>query len=830
MRLHGKPIRKWGLAWLIVSLVALSTLVAVPATLPSASAAPWSGPEPTPTNLTVFVHNSTSPLAITGGVFSSLVMTSTNDTAAPWAGGGQVDTALQFLTVPFFLYPRTAGPLALNGTPTANVFINQTCVSCPSAFLKFSLYSVDPSGTLTLLGTAGTVTFGAAYAGSVGLPIRVAYGSALSATLPAGWSLQAVFSFTGSNTQHFGFWWGKVAGTYYPSDINLPASTYLAVNEAYLIGAGGQVVSALNPSATTPEVSLRANVTDPLGNYDYDNWTVDWKILNATDAVKGQGRLAPYAPSVPPLFYGYNETYAATYNYSGLALGAYTFCANGTDNTYHNDLLFTGNYFGRAASGCVQFFVGTAPNLVTLHVVDSEGKALAGARVVIASILNVTDASGTTHFRLANGTYAASVSWEGIQVATPTISVLGATTQTVATSVYYPTLSIVDQVGAALSNALVYVVHPNGSRYPLAVTDATGNLSFAQVPGGSYGVTVIWHDSVVYSQPAQPAIAVAGNVSYPVVTQVYYQGFQVVQPGGTPIPLASVVVENSTTGVLVSFGITDNTGVTTSRVPAGTFTVLVYWQTSLIATVPNLKLPAGTNPYIITASLYQVTFDAVDAKGLPVAGAEISVDNAAGHVTTLVTNGQGAASYVLPGGPYTFTTSWQGVLVNTTSATISASATITLNLAVYYLTVNATDNSGAPLSGVFLQVVSTSTGATVASATTTSQATVFRLPVGQYTVTGTYHGTFDLSPVNQAVNATVSLTGSKGVSLDFTAVNPAFTSTAEFLVIVGFALLALAVAVLALLLVRRRRPKAPAPGEPAPPEPRLTGPPEEPKG
>ncbi len=829
MRPHGAPNRKWGLAWLIVTFVVLSTLVAVPEISPSARAASWSGPEPTPTNLTVFLHNSTSPLAITGGIFSSLVMSSTNDTAVPWTLGGQVDTSLQYLTVPFFLYPRTAGSLALNDTPVADVFINQTCVSCPSAFLTFTLYSADPSGVLTRLGTPGTVTFGAAYAGNVGLPIRVPYGSPLLTSLPPGWSLKAVFSFTGSNTQHFGFWWGKVAGTYYPSDINLPASTYLAVNETYLVGAGGQIVSALNPSATTPVVSLRANVTDPLGNYDYDNWTVDWTILNATGAVKAQGALAPYAPSAPPLFYGYNETYAARYNYSALSLGAYTFCANATDNTYHNDLLFAGNYFGRSASGCTQFFVGTAPNLLTLHVLDSEGRPLAGARVVVASILNLTDVTGVTHFLLANGSYAATVTWENIQVAHPSISVLGATTRTVVTRVYYPTFSIVDQAGVALSNALVYVVHPNGTRYPLAVTGASGNLSYAQVPAGAYGITVIWHDSVVYGQPAQPAITVAGNVSYAVLTQVFYQSFQIIQPGGTPIPLASVLVENSTTGVLVSFGITNATGVTTSRVPAGTFTVLVYWQTGLVATVPTLALPATTNPYVITASLYAVTFHAVDAKGIAVAGAEISVDNAGGHVTTLVTDAQGTAGVVLPGGSYAFTTSWEGVVVNTTSAMITSSTTLSLDLSIYYLTVNVTDNSGAPLSGVFLQVVSQSTGATVASTTSTSQAAVFRLPAGQYVVTGTYHGTFDLSPVNQAVNATVSLTSSKGVTLDFTAVNPPFTSTAEFPVVLGFVLLAVALALLALLLFRRRRPKAPASSEPGLPEAGPPSPPEQPR-
>ncbi len=692
----GRDHNGWRSGFLATLLV-LSSLLIIPGAMPAAQAAPWGGSEPTPTNLTVFLHNSTSPLPITGGIFASEILTSTNDSARPWRGGGVVDVGLHFLTVPFYLFPRVAGPLTLNGTPVANVFVNQTG-SVTTGSWTMTLYSVDPSGVATQIGTPGVAAYGSGYSGSLGLPIRIVYGSPLLMTLPTGWSLEAVFDqSTGATSDHYGFWWGDVSGTYYPADINVPASTYLAVNQTYVVGPSGVVTNSLNTSVKTPIASLRANFSDPLGNYDYTNWTVNWTVTNLGGALYGAGKMTAFGPAVPPSPYGFNETYAVAYNYSWLPSGGYTFCANGTDNTNHNDFLFTGHWFGRAAQGCTGFFVGSAPNLLTLRVLDSKHVALAGARVVVASILNFTNATGITHFRLSNGTYTGTVTWEGIVVANPSITVSGPTSITVVTRVYYPTFTVEDQASIPLSNALVYIVHPNGTQYPLMVTGSTGTLNLTQVPGGAYGLTVIWHGSVVYAQPAQPAITVSGNVSYPVVTQVYYQSFQVVTPGGAPLALASVLVENSTTGLVLAFGITNTTGVTTARVPAGTFTVLVYWQTSLVATVPDLQLPAATNPYVITVSLFQVSFLALDSKGIPVADAEIAINSTGGPITTLVTSSAGTTAIELPGGTYTFTTRWEGIVVDSQVATISAPTALTLNLAVYYLTLTGNDASGAPV-------------------------------------------------------------------------------------------------------------------------------------
>ncbi len=740
-RVGSRPFFKERWCWFAVSLMVLSSIVVLPTALPSAAAAPYKGQEPTPTNLTVFLHNTATSKPIVSGIFSSNLTTTGNDTAPPWAGTGGLIVGLHYLDMGFYLYPSLAAPLTLNGTPVADIYVNQTG-SVSSVTWTFTLYAVDTSGVEHQLGTPGTGSTNLDD-GSIGKVLRVPYGSSLLTTVPAGWSLLADFNqyTSGATSDHYGFWWGDVGGAYYEANINLPASTYLAINQTYLTMGGKQVVN-LNTTVAHTIVNLTANVSDPLGNYDYLNWSVNWNITNASNVVMAAGTLKAVRPVVPPVFNAPNETYNVSYNYSSLKAGSYLFCANATDNTYHNDLAFAGKYYGRDASGCTSFFLGSAPNLLTLHVLDSKGVPLRHAYVTVSGILNFTNGTGVTHFHLANGTYGGVVTWEGIVVATPSINVSGPTVLTIATRVYYPTFAVEDQLGFPLSNALVYVVHPNGTHYPLIITNATGNLSFMQVPGGSYGITVIWHDSVVYSQPAQPAILVNGNGAFTVVTQVYYQVFQVVEPSGAPISLSSVVVQNSTTGVLVSFGITNSSGKTTSRIPAGTFTVDVYWQTSLIASVPNLKLPATnySTPYVITASLYTVNFLALDSKGLPVAGAVIEVSGPGGPITNLVTTSAGTASVVLPGGTYTFATLWEGVTVNTTTVTVSSSSTLTLNLAIYYLTLTGLDAAKVPAGGAVV-TYDTSVGAANGTLLLPANGTgTVRLPGATYALAAYWEG------------------------------------------------------------------------------------------
>ena len=765
---------------------------------------PWPGPEPSPTNLTVFLHNSSAPVSLFPGLNSSLLLNTTSDTAPGISGEGQVLVGALNFQVNFYLWPALPGALVLNGTPTAHVFVNQTGSTLGVGW-NFDLYQVCPGVAPVLLGSGGGATT-QSDEGSLGTTLTIPYTSPLNTTVPAGCTVEAHFDngLSSSNSDHYGFWYGQVSGTYYQATVSLPASTYLNVDRSYLALPNGTPVTTLNVSALNPVVNLTANLSDPLGNYDYQLWTVDWTIFNATGRVASAGTLLPVAPAVPPLWNGSGETYSAPFNYSGLLRGEYSFCVNATDNTYHNFPNVAG-YFGREASGCSIFWVGSRPYPVSLTIVDSLGHPLVGAQVIVNGMPTVTGANGTVQYFLSNGTYPSSrVFWEGIQVNNTTLTVSGPGNFTLGTAVYFPVFRIVDNLSLPLSDAFVYVVHPNGTHYPLAVTNSTGEVALSQVPGGPYGLTVIWHDSIVYSSPP---VLVQANGNYTVQVAVYHQNFLVVEPSGLPVPLASVVIVNATTGVLIGAVTTNSSGENGTLLPSGAFDVAVYWQNSEVANYSLLRLPATTYPapFVITVDVFSVTFLAVDSEHHPVAGAVLSLTTATGSFLTLVTNGSGEAQAVLIGGAYQVSTLWDGVGVGQTSLQVNSSNHVTLTLAIYYLTVTTNDRAGAPLSGVFVQVTSTQTGTVAGTAISEGSPMIFRLPAGNYLVNASYSGTYELTPVSQHLSQAVSLEQSQSITLAFSQVNPSFTQTNEFLVLVGLAILALIVIVLALLLLRRRK-------------------------
>ncbi len=568
---------------LLVAIFLLgASFVGLAALAPAAQAAAWTGPEPTPTNVTLFLHNSSLGLPIAGGIFSSTVLTTTNDTAVPWAGTGTVDIGVHYVTVPFYLFPRLAGPLQLNGTPTAVVFVNQSGSTTSGAW-SLSLYSVSPSGVTTLLGTPGETAYASGYNGNFGLPLRITYGTPLNLTLPAGWSLLASFAQAqGSSADSYGFWWGEVAGSYYASDLNLPVSTYLAVHDTPYLVVNNSVVSSLNTSVASKIVDLRANLTDPLGNYDYANWSVRWSITNGTAVQVASGTMAPFGPNVPPQGAGYFEVYNATYNYSTLPVGDYTLCVNATDNTYHNDFLFSGNYFGRLASGCVGFVVGLPPVTVTVTVVDSHAIPLHGATVKVemaSSIIasNRTDALGVTTLGLpASATYTFSLFWEQVHVGDFEESI-GATnvSVTLQADVIYPTFALETSVGLPLPYALVTVVHPNGTELPLTVASSAGEFSLSQVPAGNYTLTVIYDDSEVLA--ATPVLASNDGPIPVTVPGVFVLTVATNTGGGVALSGVFVSIINSTTGATIASGVSGSSGELIFLVPRGTYTVSGDW-------------------------------------------------------------------------------------------------------------------------------------------------------------------------------------------------------------------------------------------------------------
>ncbi|MCL4325356.1 MAG: hypothetical protein M1481_00755 [Candidatus Thermoplasmatota archaeon] len=862
------------LSYLVMSILLLSIF---PIFLSGqVSATPYTGAEPTPTNMTLYMHNTSTGVYV-GTIPTHHLMNTINDTNSTWKSSGANDFGLHYVSVTFYIYPQLASSLLLNGSSIVDLYANASGSSISGGTIKFTLAPVSPSGVISAPVYSGSTSVSNIKSGSIPSLVRITSSSSAITTISAGYSLQLNINISGNSAVYYGIWWGFVSGTYYYSALNLPVSNYLNVQNITMYNSTGVPVSSLPPNEVNKTVTVNANITDPLGVYDFSNWSVNIVIKNSSGITKFSGFMKPIQKIN---FFAYNESYVYTFNYSGLPTGRYNVIINATDNTYHNLFTNTGNsYYGRNAYGVATFFIGTKPIYVTVRVLDSKNNTLSGSGVSIFAGLtfiseNITDSAGIAGFYLsANETYNVSVSWERINVGYDHINVTNSsTTFNISVHVYYPEFRIVDQIGLPISNALIYIIHPNGTHYPLIITNNTGTVTLTQVPEGNYNFTIIWHDSVIFEN----IVAVATNGAINIKTAVYYQSFNVFEPGNIPINLANVLVINRTTGLILAFNTTNVNGGTTVRVPAGTFNIEVFWKTSVIATV-TLTLPNKQNPYNITGSLYNVTFVTVDSANKPVSNVDLAIYQNNSYITTLVTSGTGSVSYLFPSGIYNITALYDGVIVNKTTVAVTKSGTFTLNLKIYYatletvdskniavsgadvniysgstlvntvvtgstgeitvrlpvgtydlitvydgvtvgnstialtssnsftlnlkiyyLTVNTYTNTGANLSGAFVEVYS---GNLLLNASTTgsSGSVTFRLPVGKYLVVATYSGTYDYTPEYQILNQTLFLNSSKTVEMTFNQVNPAFTSTNEFYVMLS--IIGLIIAMIILFVV-----------------------------
>lgn len=596
----------------LLAVVALAaSLAIVPLAARPASATPWTGAPPGPTDLVVYFHNASTPVTV-GAASYLLVMSTVNDTSAPWNGSGANSVAAHYDAVSFVAAPQLARPLVLNGSVAADVYLNQSGSSLTGGSVTLSVSAVSPNGSLTLLGTGTAVGTGAIGAGE-SIPSLVALpGPSLHTTVPAGDSLAVNVTITGTSSTHYGIWWGSVNGTVYASQVDLPASSYLTVGNVSVRNATGAPVSSVAQSGGNETLTVSGNVSDPLGAYDFLSSPVDLLVLNATLAVAlGPAPMAAVPSNVSAG--AANATFVGAFNYSGLAPGTYTVVVRASDLTdAHTGTQNTlPTYFGRVASGNATLVVGLPPVPLTTQVLDNRSVALPGAvvRAFSGAVLlatNRTNASGDAGFLLPNGSaYTFRVSWEGVAVGSiPEVVDAPNLTFALTVNVFYPTFSFVTAAdGAPLSYALVTIVHPNGTTLPLAVASAAGTVPLAQVPQGTYTLTVIYDDSEVV---AARAVAVGSDGTISVVVQgVYSLSVATVTSSGAPLDGVAVTVINATTGATIASGISHGSSPLVFLVPAGVYEVNGTWSTTFDLTAlseSSTTVVSVTSPSVATLS------------------------------------------------------------------------------------------------------------------------------------------------------------------------------------------------------------------------------------
>ncbi len=681
---------------LLTALLILSAVMVLQGASVPALAVPYSGSPPTPTNLTMYFHNLSSPVTV-GGVPHLHIANTWNDSVAQYANTGDNISSTHYLSINFTMYPQLAGPLQLNGTMYTFLYMEQNGSAPTSGHITMSLYLDAPGGTSTLIATGPATSTTKTYPGSGPTLIRVT-GPTLDLTLAANYSLSVSIVVSGGTSQIYNVLWGHVSGTYYDSQAVLSVSSYLEVGSMYALNSSGARVYSLSPNATNKSVSVYANLTDPLGAYDFSSWPVQYSIGNSS------GTLLSGVMTNATVFAvdSYLMTYKFTFNYSSFSPGDYTITVNGTDNTMHNYINSLGVVYGRNAYGSMQLFIGLPPVRALFTVQDSQGHALSGATVrayysvsFIAS--NRTNGSGVAGISLFGGNYTVQVFWQSIKVGTFAVTVNNTSNSfTLKSNVYSPSYIFESQSGLPLSNAFVYMTSPNGTQLPLLVTGSSGAYPLSEMAGGNYPTVVVWHSSVIFNG----SIDINSNGNVPVNVHAYTQSFKVVSASGTPVPTANILIVNSTTGIDLGFNTTDASGAASSVIPYGTYAVSVYWKGILVYDNSNVVLNNPTAPaMVLNSSIYTMTVRALSADGSPLGNVVVNVfSNSTGTFLSAVTDSSGYATFELAGGTYSvtasFSTTYDLTPVSqkiTQSVTVSSSSTLALKFTQVYPPITSTN-------------------------------------------------------------------------------------------------------------------------------------------
>ena len=545
--------------------------------LHSAHGTAWTGPEPTPTNLVLYLHNSSKGVPV-GAVTYLNVLSTVNDTFSPWTNSGEVTTGMHYVSESFVVSPQLASSLVFNGTIYAGLYMNQTGSSPTGGSTTVYVYSVTADGQKSILGSY-TNSNSLIPTGSKpsGTPVLLR-GPTLNETVPTNDTVMVDINVTGSSSEHYGIWWGRVNGTYYQSSIFLPVSTYLTVSQVLVKNFSGQNVTLLPENVNNTTLTILATVEDPLGAYDFQEHQVDFSVLNTSGMVIFSSKMKPYPGLSPP--YASGQTYILSYNYSSLVPGEYYFRVNSTDNTDHNylNVSTSPSYFGRGASSSVLITVGLPPVSITAKVLDERGAVAVGADVRVSesgmlAAINTTNGTGEAGFMLSPGaTYTFTVRWQQIVVGSFNETVSNVSRNfTLYAHIIYPTFSVRSPGGLPVPYALITLIHPNGSVFPLIVTSVNGTFALSQVPSGTYVISIIYDDTEILS--SFPVNVTSGNVTTITVQDVYSLTIETKTVSGSPLPGVFVQAMNETTGAVIASGITESDGKLQFLVPAGSYVV-----------------------------------------------------------------------------------------------------------------------------------------------------------------------------------------------------------------------------------------------------------------
>jgi len=284
-----------------------------------------------------------------------------------------------------------------------------------------------------------------------------------------------------------------------------------------------------------------------------------------------------------------------------------------------------------------------------------------------------------------------------------------------------------------------YSGYPEG-RYNITLyaLDNNGYLTFLKT--GNYGVHLEVEESGVFFIGAPPL-------------EVHIRVFD---GDGEALEGASVLITLG--GELQASGTTNTSGYVKVNLAPGNYVVEVWWKQTLVGSeglFADQSWPYDS-PFTITVSVFQVSFRALDVKGLGLEKAALTVQFPSGQVTDepLIADPQGVVSLgKVPGGTYSVAVIWRGKVVADTTVSVNASGTFDISCLVFYVNFQAVDADGEPVENALITVSDPLFG-TLAEArlTNASGGLVSRLPTGSYEVNAKWFGVSVLDSQSLAVD------------------------------------------------------------------------------
>ncbi len=325
------------------------------------------------------------------------------------------------------------------------------------------------------------------------------------------------------------------------------------------------------------------------------------------------------------------------------------------------------------------------------------------------------------------------ISWLDIGVYDDEYTVTASEEHSAVCDVYYLDISTVDSRSEPVEGVSVSVRY--GERIMMStITDQNGDAR-VRLPVETYTIDAYWNGvHVASTEHTMTAERDANQIV--IVCDIFYVTVDVSDTMGDPVSRATVsfILQDET----VYQRSTDEHGNVSVRLPKGDYTLIVTWNGFEVA--QDTETIDEDADISITASIYHVTFVALDSQNNTIDNADLTlyVDSI---YASLRTDSSGESFIILPGADFTVGVEWKGITVHGSDITVSENGYIYLDCEVYYLTLSGIDADGMPVEGVDVALYHTALdGEQYIDSVRIYEEGIVRVPVGNMNVIATWKG------------------------------------------------------------------------------------------